>query len=392
MKALKWIAWIAGGLVFLAIVAVAIVAATFDPNQYKPQIVDLVKQRTGRTLTMDGRIGLTFFPKIGAEVEKVALSEPKGTKIFARVEEARVALALLAAALEAGDRRPGDAVGARGGSRALQGRAHELRRPARREEAGQAAAETGGAGRPAARDRHRRHLAEEREHRLARRGATAPMSGSPDVNLKTGRIASGVPGKLELEAKIEGRQPQAALQVDLDTGYRDRLRDARRRARRRWISRPKGDAPGPRRARRAGQGRHGRLRPAGGPDRSGRGSSSRRSRRTGSTQSSRSRSSRLAPDRAESKAITGEVKLVKPQAGDRREARVVGARGEGQGDPVLAPGCRPRREDGRARGAGQARDAGHAELESRNRRSCRASPATWRSAARTSPANRSRRR
>ena len=55
MKALKWILWIGGGLAFLAIVAVAIVAATFDPNQYKPQIVDLVKQRTGRTLTMDGR-------------------------------------------------------------------------------------------------------------------------------------------------------------------------------------------------------------------------------------------------------------------------------------------------------------------------------------------------
>ena len=91
MKALKWILWIGGGLALLAIVAVAIVAATFDANQYKPQIVDLVKQRTGRTLTMDGRIGLTFFPKIGAEVAKVALSEPQGTKTFARIDAARVA-------------------------------------------------------------------------------------------------------------------------------------------------------------------------------------------------------------------------------------------------------------------------------------------------------------
>ena len=74
MKALKWILWGLGGLVLLLIIVVAIVAATFDPNQYKPQIVELVKERTGRTLTMDGRIGLTFFPKVGAEVEKVALS------------------------------------------------------------------------------------------------------------------------------------------------------------------------------------------------------------------------------------------------------------------------------------------------------------------------------
>ena len=79
MKAFKWIAWIVGGLILLLIVVVAIVAATFDPNEYKPQIVNLVKERTGRTLTMDGKIGLTFFPKIGAEVERVALSEPNGT-------------------------------------------------------------------------------------------------------------------------------------------------------------------------------------------------------------------------------------------------------------------------------------------------------------------------
>lgn len=31
MKALKWILWIGGGLVVLLIVAVAIVAMTFDP-------------------------------------------------------------------------------------------------------------------------------------------------------------------------------------------------------------------------------------------------------------------------------------------------------------------------------------------------------------------------
>ena len=82
MKALKWILWIAGGLVVLLIAAVAIIAATFDPNAYKPQIVDLVKKTTGRTLTMDGKIGLAFFPKIGAEVEKVTLSEPASTTVF----------------------------------------------------------------------------------------------------------------------------------------------------------------------------------------------------------------------------------------------------------------------------------------------------------------------
>ena len=88
MKTFKWILGIAGGVLVLLIVVVAIVAATFDPNQYKPQIVDLVKQKTGRTLAMDGKIGLSFFPRIGAEVERIALSGPKGQGTFAKVDEA----------------------------------------------------------------------------------------------------------------------------------------------------------------------------------------------------------------------------------------------------------------------------------------------------------------
>src|SRR5262249_62195203 len=41
-----------------------------------------------------------------------------------------------------------------------------------------------------------------------------------EVNLKTGRLASGVPGKLEFAAKVDGAQPKSNLQVDLETGYR----------------------------------------------------------------------------------------------------------------------------------------------------------------------------
>ena len=38
------------GLAVLALAAVAIIAATFDPNKYKGEIERLVKERTGRTL------------------------------------------------------------------------------------------------------------------------------------------------------------------------------------------------------------------------------------------------------------------------------------------------------------------------------------------------------
>src|SRR3990172_4291792 len=221
MKALKWIAWIVGGLILLLIVVVAIVAATFDPNEYKPQIVNLVKERTGRTLTMDGKIGLTFFPKIGAEVERVALSEPNGTRPFAKVEQARGALALLpllskqvivdrvilsGLAVDLVRYKDG-----RTNFDDLTGQAAKPEPPAPKP------AETP-AGPPLAIDVGGIELRNAAiGWRDERDGTDVRLS---NVRLRTGRIASGVPGRLELAAKIEGAQPQANLQVDLETGYR----------------------------------------------------------------------------------------------------------------------------------------------------------------------------
>jgi AsmA protein len=43
-----------GGLLILAVAAAAIFAATFDVNRYKPQIEQVVKDKTGRTLKLGG--------------------------------------------------------------------------------------------------------------------------------------------------------------------------------------------------------------------------------------------------------------------------------------------------------------------------------------------------
>jgi AsmA protein len=91
MKFLK-IGLIVLGIVLIVVLGgIAYIAATFDPNDYKPQIVDLVKEKTGRTLTI-GNIELTFFPKLGADLGHVSLSEKGSTQEFARIEDARVAL------------------------------------------------------------------------------------------------------------------------------------------------------------------------------------------------------------------------------------------------------------------------------------------------------------
>ena len=55
-KYLKYGLWSIGGLVLLVASALAYVALTFDPNAYKPEIMQAVKNATQRTLKLDGDI------------------------------------------------------------------------------------------------------------------------------------------------------------------------------------------------------------------------------------------------------------------------------------------------------------------------------------------------
>lgn len=95
MKLFKRVLLGLGVLVLLLIVAAVFIAATFDADSYKPKLIQAVKERTGRTLVIQGPIALTFFPSIGAGVQGVSLSEPGSEKIFAKIDEAAVSLALL---------------------------------------------------------------------------------------------------------------------------------------------------------------------------------------------------------------------------------------------------------------------------------------------------------
>lgn len=95
MKILKISLWLVGGLVLLALVAVAIFALTFDPNRYKDDIQRVVKERTGRTLQLKGPLDLAFYPSLGAKVSGVALSERAADQEFVSLESARASVALL---------------------------------------------------------------------------------------------------------------------------------------------------------------------------------------------------------------------------------------------------------------------------------------------------------
>ncbi len=64
-------------LVLVAVVGLAIFLLTFDPNAYKYKLEELVQERYQRTLTIEGEIELSLFPRIGLSVQGVSLSEPK---------------------------------------------------------------------------------------------------------------------------------------------------------------------------------------------------------------------------------------------------------------------------------------------------------------------------
>lgn len=94
-KFLKYSLFGLGGVIALLLLVVAIVAATFNPNDYKPLIIKLVKEKKERTLNIEGDIKLAFWPKIGANLGKVSISEHKSDQEFASIQSAQVALAVL---------------------------------------------------------------------------------------------------------------------------------------------------------------------------------------------------------------------------------------------------------------------------------------------------------
>ena len=70
----NWIKRILIGLVVVVVVAVvglAIFLLTFDPNSYKYKLAELVQDRYQRTLTIDGDIELSLFPRLGLSLQDV---------------------------------------------------------------------------------------------------------------------------------------------------------------------------------------------------------------------------------------------------------------------------------------------------------------------------------
>jgi uncharacterized protein involved in outer membrane biogenesis len=94
-KILKFALYGIGGFIVLLLLAVAVITATFNPNDYKDDAIKLVKEKKDRTLKIEGDIKLSFWPKIGADLGKISISEHKNEAEFASVNSVKVALAVL---------------------------------------------------------------------------------------------------------------------------------------------------------------------------------------------------------------------------------------------------------------------------------------------------------
>ena len=83
------------GIIVLVLMVAGYFAATFNPNDYKDEIIKLVKEKKGRNLHFDGDIKLTYWPKIGADLGKLSLSEHQSDNEFAYVNSVKVSLAVM---------------------------------------------------------------------------------------------------------------------------------------------------------------------------------------------------------------------------------------------------------------------------------------------------------
>jgi len=93
-----WIRRIAialGAVLLLLVVAASVLVATFDANRYKGLAIDWMKTERQRTLTIDGPIELSLFPRLAINVSKVRLSEHGRADEFLAVDEAALAVAVL---------------------------------------------------------------------------------------------------------------------------------------------------------------------------------------------------------------------------------------------------------------------------------------------------------
>jgi len=94
LKIILGLAAITTGLIIALVVALPFI---IDPNDYKDEIAGVVKEHTGRVLTIEGDLGLSVFPWLGLEIGPTQFSNAEGfgEQPMASMEKVQVRVKLL---------------------------------------------------------------------------------------------------------------------------------------------------------------------------------------------------------------------------------------------------------------------------------------------------------
>lgn len=207
-KTVKYIGIAIAALLALLLAAAAIIAATFDPNDYKPLLIRLAQERTQRTLSIPGDIKLSFFPKIGIGLGEVSISEPGSNAEFASLDSATLSLELIPLLSKqlVVDRIRVD--GLRADIKRFKDGSTNVDDLLSGKEAG---------GQPIRFDID--SVAIDDAHLVFDDRQGERRFEIANLELETDQIANGVPSKLRLAADIKGKQPEVNARVTLDSGF-----------------------------------------------------------------------------------------------------------------------------------------------------------------------------
>ena len=209
----------AAALAALTVAIAGWIVATFDPNAWKPVLIEHVARDYQRTLTLDGNIRISWFPGIGAEVGGISLSERAGSAEFAGAEQARVSLALLPllrgqvvirelvvrgpratlVTRRDGTRNVDDLLAPAGGGRAGRQRA--------------GAADPSGPGGPAI-ELDIGRIVIEKGRFTARDERTGQVLSLVGVDLTTGRLGGNATEPFALAATLQASEPKLDLRIE----------------------------------------------------------------------------------------------------------------------------------------------------------------------------------
>ena len=207
-KFIKYGLWLAITLTLTMAGVMAYLAATFDPNDYKAQIIQRVKDKKQRSLKLDGDIKLTFFPGLGLNLGRVFLSEFQSDKEFISISSARVSLALIPLLSE---RLVVDEVALKDLKLTLV----EYKNAATNYDDLLAKEETPQSDNPTLHFDIASIQLENSEINFLDE-TTGVHYAAKEINLHTGRVANNVPGNIELSARIQANsKPHLDLALKL---------------------------------------------------------------------------------------------------------------------------------------------------------------------------------